>query len=47
MRDVFGYNFAKQVMDGDHLGVIGAMGAHVHDFHPIGDEWSPEWLEIR
>ena len=34
----------------DHLGykkLLGAMGGHVDDFHRVGDNASPEWLEIK
>ncbi|OLQ11600.1 hypothetical protein AK812_SmicGene4533 [Symbiodinium microadriaticum] len=37
---------SKDVMDGSHPKVIGAMGGHVDDFHRIGDK-SDEWNEIK
>ena len=36
-----------KAQDDDHPRVVGAMGGHVDDFHRIGDEKSPEWLEIK
>ena len=37
---------SRQVMDGNHPKLLGAMGGHVDDFHRVGDG-SPEWMEIR
>lgn len=47
VRDVFGYNFQSKWWTLITFVFFGAMGAHVDDFHRIGDEWSPEWLEIK